>query len=55
MDQVVTYIRTANSKVADVNNGASTTITGAQLTTAIQDRVPHFLLTVVQYTHQMQH
>ena len=43
------YIRTADLKVADVNNGASTTITGAQLTTAIGS-LPHFVNSGTVYT-----
>ena len=44
------YIRTANSKVADVNNGASTTITGAQLTTAIGSSTTFFVNSGTVYT-----
>jgi flagellar capping protein FliD len=44
------YIRTANSKVADVNNNASTTITGAQLTTAIGASTTFFVNTGTVYT-----
>jgi flagellar capping protein FliD len=44
------YIRTANSKVADVNNNASTTITGTQLTTAIGASTTFFVNTGTVYT-----
>ena len=44
------FIRTANSKVADVDNGASTTITGAQLTTAIGTPTTFFVNTGTVYT-----
>ena len=44
------YIRTANSKVADVNKGASTTITGAELTTAISANTTFFVNTGTVYT-----
>ena len=44
------FIRTANNKVADVNNSASTTITGAQLSTAIGTNTTVFVNTGTVYT-----
>jgi hypothetical protein len=44
------FIRTTGSKVADVNNGSSTTITGAQLTTAIGAPTTFFVNSGTVYT-----
>ena len=44
------YIRTANSKIADVNKGGSTTITGTELTTAIGANTTFFVNSGTVYT-----